>query len=190
MGTIPTATVRHAPEGTMKFATPYTAKTRDTSFATMNLAESMTVQADAKDLDINVIMSRYSQTGQLPRVNSAQPSYGDFTDVGDYRQCLERVSAAKEAFDHLPARVRKRFANDPAQFLEFVQDPKNAEEIEKLGLTKPKEAPYSKDAAAIIDAITKDKGVQDNGNTDGKKRTTDAAGHRNEQHRSSDPGGT
>lgn len=161
----------------MKFATPYNARKRETDFATHITAESMTVQADAKDLDINVIMSRYSQTGQLPRINSAQPQYGDFTTVGDYRQCLDTVRAAQETFQQLPATVRKRFANDPALFLEFAQDEKNLPELEKMGLTKPKEPPYSADAAAIITAL------QSKETENGGENTPDAARHRDEPSR-------
>lgn len=103
--------------------------------------ESMTVQADARDADINIIMSRYQQTGQLPRVNSLNPEGGDFTAVGDYRDCLTKLQNARDEFASLPAHVRKKFANDPANLLEFLSDPNNAEEAVKLGLTNPKQEP-------------------------------------------------
>lgn len=163
----------------MKLATQYNFKDRPMDFRTYNHEETMTQQADANELDINVIMKRYTQTGQLPRINSAQPQYGDFSEVGDYRACLDKVTKAREDFNALPSHVRKRFANDPAQFVEFASDPENAEELKKLGLTKPQEEPYSKDTAAIIKAVEKSKE-----NDDGREtNTTDTTGHRNEQHR-------
>lgn len=171
----------------MKFANPYNFRERGDDFATHNDKESLTVQSDAKGLDINVIMDRYSQSGQLPRINSAEPQYGDFSNVGDYRDCLERIETAKATFQALPATVRKRFANDPAQFLEFATDPNNIEELTKLGLTKPKEEPYSKDAAAIITALqeTRNAGPE---NDDDDPSSTD--GHRRKRNRPSGQGGT
>lgn len=40
-------------------------------------------------------------------------------------------------FDTLPSKLRLRFGNDPAEFLSFVEDPANDQEMIDLGL-KPK----------------------------------------------------
>jgi len=39
-------------------------------------------------------------------------------------------------FNDLPSSIRSRFGNDPAAFLDFVQDENNADEMVKLGLTE------------------------------------------------------
>lgn len=141
----------------MKFATAYNAKKLRAGevFGTHNDQESLTNQADAKDADINVIMKRYAQTGQLPAVTTNALEGGDYTAVGDFRDCLDRVTQAQEKFKALPAPIRKRFGNDPAQFLEFVGNEGNRAEAEKMGLTMPKKDEYSKDARGIIDAVAK-----------------------------------
>jgi len=47
-----------------------------------------------------------------------------------------------------------RFENDPAKFLEFVNDPKNDEDLIKMGLaTKPSTTPPS-DMQNLTNAIT------------------------------------
>lgn len=126
----------------MNFRTQYTDSKKSSELAVRPRGtESMTVQADARDADINVIMARYKQTGQLPRVNSLNPEGGDFTAVGDYRDCLTKLQKARDEFASLPAHIRKKFANDPGNLLDFLSDPKNAEEAEKLGLTNPKAGP-------------------------------------------------
>lgn len=124
----------------MKFATAYdSAKERE---ARSNAAgfrcvgDSLTVQADAKDADINFIMERYARTGQLPGL-SRLPSYGDFEGVSDYREALDVVREADSLFMQLPAKVRSRFSNDPAAFVEFCQDPLNKLELADLGLLDP-----------------------------------------------------
>lgn len=95
---------------------------------------SLTRQADADDCDINVMMARYQNTGELPRMNPRAPQWGDFSSVLDYREALDVVRQAETDFDMLPADVRDRFGNDPAKMLEFLSDPENKAEAIKLGL--------------------------------------------------------
>lgn len=116
------------------YATIYNhSRDRSGFFATKNTDESLTQQSDAKDCDINIIMKRYGVTGQLPQV-TVQPMYGDFTDVTDYREAVERIKAADTLFAQIPAKVRKEFDNNPAKFFAFANDPKNADELLKMGL--------------------------------------------------------
>lgn len=56
----------------------------------------------------------------------------------DFRTAMEQVKQADEAFLRLPPVVRKRFDNDPALFLDFVDDPANENELRSLGLLRPK----------------------------------------------------
>lgn len=115
------------------FRTIYNHRDDQVAYATINEEPSLTQQSDAKDADINVIMKRYGGTGQLPQL-TVQPMYGDFSEVTDYRDAVERVQAADKMFKELPAKVRKEFDNDPAKFLAFTGDPNNAEELTKMGL--------------------------------------------------------
>lgn len=162
----------------MAFATQYNfRKVREgITFGTRNTEESLTNQADAHDCDINIIMRKYTTTGQLPRVKSEEAQYGDFSQVQDYRQCLETVRAANEQFMALPSAVRKRFANSPENFLQFVADPANQEEAEKLGLTEPKKSPYSTDAQGIISALRETGGKNGDMGQDIPAGTENAAG--------------
>lgn len=95
---------------------------------------SLTKQSFKEECDINVILRRFEKTGQLPDLIKQNPTYGDFSDVASYHEALNIVHLASEQFDNLSSRVRERFGNDPAKFLEFANDPKNSEEMVKLGL--------------------------------------------------------
>ncbi len=88
----------------------------------------------AKRCDINDIIRRYRKTGQLDQVSKSAPVFADLTGVGDFRAMVHKSRLATEAFEKLPSSVRKRFANDPASLVEFMQDPENRDEAEKLGL--------------------------------------------------------
>jgi len=85
------------------------------------------------ECDINVILERFGKTGQLP-VNAISGSYGDFSGVHDYHTALNTLIAAETEFESLPATIRKQFANEPANLIEFLNDPKNKDKAVELGL--------------------------------------------------------
>lgn len=96
---------------------------------------SQTQQHFKDDTDINIILKRNPDITQCQYVNHrGQATYGDFSDVAEYRDALDRVLEAEEQFAELPSDVRDRFANDPAQFLDFVLNPDNGDELVKMGL--------------------------------------------------------
>lgn len=121
----------------MNFRTAYSwTRKQSEAFATINTEESLTQQSDALDLDINIIMSRFGQTGQLPNV--VEPGkYGDFSNAPTFREAQDIIHQANEMFGQIPAKIRKQFDNDPAQFLDFVNNPDNIEELRKMGLAAP-----------------------------------------------------
>lgn len=99
---------------------------------------SMTHQANAAECDINRIMQKYEKTGVLEHRNKFEGQYGDFTELPqDYHASMNAVLAAGDMFMTLPAQIRRRFGNDAGAFLDFVGNPDNKSEMEKLGLTKP-----------------------------------------------------
>jgi len=85
------------------------------------------------ECDINTIMTRFGQTGLLPE-NPLPPRYGDFSEIGDYHSALNAVRVAETEFDALPAGIRARFDNDPANLIGFLDDINNREEAISLGL--------------------------------------------------------
>lgn len=106
----------------------------------MCVDESRTKQSFKEECDINTIVRRFGVTGQVP--NSIEtPLQGDFSDALDFRQSMDLIVAAREAFQELPAQVRKRFHHDPAEFNEFVSDESNRAEAEKLGIVVPPPKP-------------------------------------------------
>jgi len=98
-----------------------------------------TQQSFRDDCDINNILRKFNVTGQLP-LNGVQPQYGDFSGVTDYQSALNAVMAAQDSFLALPAKVRSRFDNDPALFVEFASDEANKEEMKAMGLLSPQAA--------------------------------------------------
>ncbi len=97
--------------------------------------QGRTKQAMQAECDINNIMAKFQKTGVIDFVNKHSPQFGDATGI-EFQDAMEKVAKSREMFAELPSKVRKRFDNDPAQFLDFVNDPENEAEARVLGLTK------------------------------------------------------
>jgi phage internal scaffolding protein len=85
------------------------------------------------ECDINNILRQFNITGQLPG-QPLTPRYGDFSGISDYHTAMNRVIAAQDEFDRLPAQIRARFDNEPANLIEFLENSDNRQEAEDLGL--------------------------------------------------------
>jgi phage internal scaffolding protein len=96
--------------------------------------ETRTEQHHREAASVTNILKQYDKTGILTNVNQAKAMYGDFTEVNEYQESLNLVIRAQDAFDEMPSDIRKRFHNDPGEFLEFVTNPDNQEEMVTLGL--------------------------------------------------------
>ncbi len=104
---------------------------------------SRTKQSFAKECEINNIMAKYQKTGAIAHINQHGPNY-DFATSIDFSEAMRLVVTAQDMFDGLPSSIRNRFANDPAQFLDFVQDADNEAEMRQMGLIEsvtPSEIP-------------------------------------------------
>lgn len=127
---------------------------------------SLTQQQFKDECDINVLYARYQQTGVFyppfdgHPTNSAAPVFGDFSsdDYGDmmaYQNSLVRV---REAFEQLPLAVRERFNYNPINMVEFLSDPANTAEAQKLGLLKEvKNAPATASGSVSVPSGTGEK---------------------------------
>lgn len=100
---------------------------------------SRTLQSHKDECDINNIMRQWTKTGVITHGSSKQPVYGDVFDIPDYQSHLNQILAADEAFQALPAEVRKVFDNDPAKFVEGIDKPEHQEILTKLGILKKPE---------------------------------------------------
>lgn len=103
----------------------------------------LTRQEFKQDCDLGLIIKRFQRTpeGRAALANASGFAegcrFGDVSAVPDFRAARDAVIAAQAKFMALPAIVRRRFGNDPAEFLDFMQNPANADEALSLGLIKP-----------------------------------------------------
>ena len=113
-----------------KFATAYGPKFK---VKPIEYPPTKTKQSMRDECDINLIINKYSKIGVIEHINNNQASFADVSDL-DFQRSLHLVQSAQDAFDELPAKIRKRFSNDPSELLAFLQDEENLDEAIALGL--------------------------------------------------------
>lgn len=99
---------------------------------------SLAVQSSYEETDINVIVNRYMRSGVLPQI-PLPPTQEEFAEIFDFRDAMDMINAADRSFRALPAEVRRRFGNDPHEFVNFCSDMDNLPELRKMGLALPPE---------------------------------------------------
>jgi len=118
---------------------------------TVPVGETLTEQAHKDKTDMHNIMRQYERTGIIEHTAKYKGQYGNFIHALDFRSATTLIVQAEEMFLSVPSKLRKRFNNDPSEYIDFMQNPDNYEEIRKMGLDpshlpKPQPAPM---AAAI-----------------------------------------
>ncbi len=141
----------------VKFKTAYDERKRE-GFQTTG--ESLTQQHFAQEADIKTIIKKHDRTGIISHVARGVAQYGDFSEVNEYREALDKVNTANASFAELPSEIRAMFSNDAGEFFEFATDPANAEKMVALGLAK---APPPKPALEAQPADKKEEAKAEKG---------------------------
>ncbi|WNK13440.1 MAG: internal scaffolding protein [Microvirus sp.] len=112
---------------------------------------SLAQQQFAEETDINELVRRFGLGQPMPE-NLNMPQIGDFTQATNFQESMQVVTAANQEFKRLPAKLRERFDNDPGNLLHFLEDEKNRDEAETLGLVQAKPI-QQRDATQAIDDL-------------------------------------
>lgn len=121
---------------------------------------SATKQSFKDECDINVIVDKFMKTGAMPE-NVRMPVAADYSEVLDFRGMMNSIVQARESFDEMPAPVRARFHNDPAEFVDFCLKDENWDEALKMGLISDEavarqKAKIESDRKAALEQFMKD----------------------------------
>ena len=115
-----------------------------------------TEQNMTKECDVNEIIKKYDKQGLITHLNRIEAQFGDMTGM-DYKESLDLVIKVKAEFDQLPSEIRKEFSNDPAKYLEFMENPENRDRAIELGLI---DQAWSEDMDGIGEHVTKEQQEQ------------------------------
>jgi len=114
-------------------------------------ADGRTKQSFKSECDINTIMARYMKTGLLEHVRKDVGRYADVSGA-DFFEAQNLVAGANSMFFSLPSHIREQFENNPGVFLEFMENPANAQKATEMGLIKAQDVssgPPTGEAASV-----------------------------------------
>lgn len=116
---------------------------------TINNLPSRTQQQFKEQCDVNNIMAKYKKTGTITHVrNAANGVYMDLTEIPDLLTARLQLQEAETAFLQMPASLRHKFNNDPAELISYLSNPSNHTEAIHLGLMVKRENDKSNDDIA------------------------------------------
>lgn len=109
--------------------------TRDDVRAPVHTGPGKTKQEFKDECDINNIIRRFVKDGFLRHMARGVPQFMDVSDLPDFRTAVDQVRATEEFFGKLPAKLRAKFGNDPARFLDEAGKMTRAE-LREFGLAE------------------------------------------------------
>lgn len=130
-------------------------KSRRVRFSTIGV--SLTQQSSKDECDIHIIMRKAEKHGIVTHLNKYAGTYSDMVSAPNYHEAMVLLANANSMFESVPSSIRAKFGNDPARFLDFMQNENNRDKILKMGLDVshlPKPSPAAPAAPAVPPATT------------------------------------
>ncbi|AXL15582.1 internal scaffolding protein [Microviridae sp.] len=129
---------------------------RKVSFETSGV--SLTEQSHVPSCDIRIIMKQAQKTGMVSHLAKHGGSYLDLASMPEFMEAQRILAEARSTFETIPSKIREQFHNDPAEFLEFIQNEENRTTMLEMGftdahlppmaeITEPEAKPAEKEAA-------------------------------------------
>lgn len=99
--------------------------------------DPITEQQHIKEVNINNIVKRHGMDVIAKTAQMMSPSMR-FDDVtgNDFQEAMLKVTQANNEFLKMPSELRAKFDNNPALFLDYVQNPDNIESLYDMGLAE------------------------------------------------------
>lgn len=97
-------------------------------------------QSHKDEVNINNIVRKHG-ADLVAKVAALQKFEYDDVTTNDFQEMMNIMIKARDTFDKVPLDIRKRFGHDPAEFMDFVHNPDNAQALIDMGLAEPPEPP-------------------------------------------------
>lgn len=99
-----------------------------------------TDQSFKEMVSIKRLVADTERRGMLRATTKFEGEYDDFPAY-DFQEAQFMMARAKSMFEAMPSGIRARFKNNPAAFMEFMNNPANTQEIINMGLGKAIDPP-------------------------------------------------
>lgn len=109
------------------------------------LDQSLTIQSDAPEADIQLILKKYREVGIIDNLNLTEASFMDVTEFTDFADLMRQTKIAENEFMKLPSKVREIFNHDVANWLDTAHDEEKRASLIEAGIIEPEQQPGTGD---------------------------------------------
>jgi len=95
-------------------------------------------QSHKDEVNINNIIKRHGMDLIAKTAQLQQFTYDDNPN-NDFQESMNAILQAEKSFSSIPSDIRKKFDNDPAQFLDFIHNKDNQQQLVDWGLANAPE---------------------------------------------------
>jgi len=114
--------------------------TIDCQKAIENGEEIRVEQSHKDEVNINKIVKKHGMD-LIAKTAALQQFTFDENPHNDFQEMMNALLKAKDSFESVPSEIRKQFNHDPAQFMDFVRNTDNKQQLIDWGLAKAPETP-------------------------------------------------
>lgn len=108
-------------------------------------------QSHSQEVDINNIIKRHGGKVELiASTANVQALRFDDNPNNDFQEVMNMLIKGKQSFESLPSEVRRHFGNNVAEFMDYVRNPDNSDQLIAWGLQEPPEPPAAPIAVAVV----------------------------------------
>lgn len=102
--------------------------------------DKITEDSHKAEVDINNIIKRHG----MDLIRKTAVAYRNDMEYGEvtgesFQEAMNKVVKAQDSFNSLPAEVREKFQNNPVNYLDFINDHANIEDMIKMGIAAKRE---------------------------------------------------
>ncbi len=90
-----------------------------------------TKQSQKDECDINKLLERSARSGSLSHLQQFEAQYGTYANY-DFEEHINTIAEGQNIFEHLPAEIKREFAQSPQRFFEYVTDEANKDRLPEL----------------------------------------------------------
>jgi hypothetical protein len=122
--------------------------------AAIENGEKVHVEQNHRDkVEINNIVNKHG-ISRLIATRQAQDLIFDENPTNDFQEAMNLLKKGRDVFMQLSSKERAEFNNDPAQYLDYVQNPANKEALIERGWAKAPPPPEPPVKVEVTNPVT------------------------------------
>lgn len=108
-------------------------------------------QSHKAAVDINYIVAKHAGDLELISKNQELITFDmDTVPTNDFKEIQDIMIKATQAFESVPSNIRAQFNHSPAEYMDFIRNPANADKLVEMGLAEATPEPVKEQPVEVI----------------------------------------